>query len=158
RVVLKDGKALNSWMVDALNDLDTCPQVLGACGPIDPELWVVRFDDKSGQPFGALMNFSLHTNSHFGLTGSADYPSVVADAIRQAFGSSLTTVFTPGACGDINPTLGGEERWRQGAEYFAAAAVAAAKRAKRIEGTVAVDATRRDVLVPRRDPDSQPPG
>jgi hypothetical protein len=158
RVLLKNTLALNSWMVDALDDLDTCPQVIGASGPIDPELWVVRFDDLSGQPFGVFFNFTLHTNSHFGLTWSADYPGVVAEYMRHAFGPGVATVYTPGACADINPTMGGKDRWRQGAEYIAEAAVAAARRAKKIEGRVAVDATRRDVTVPRRDPESQPAG
>jgi hypothetical protein len=48
RVLCKDGKAFNTWMRAALDDLDRCPQILGACGPIDPELWVVRFDGAGG--------------------------------------------------------------------------------------------------------------
>lgn len=156
RVLCPDGKAFNTWMPGALNDLDITPQILGTCGPVDPELWVVRFDDVQGKTLGVLFNFTLHTNSHFGNTWSADYPGVVAEAMRQAFGRDVTTVFTPGACADINPTLGGP-RWREGADYFAEQAVAAAQRARKVEGPLRVGALRRDVAVPRRDPATQPP-
>jgi neutral ceramidase len=153
----KDGKAFNSWMMDALNDLDTCPQIVGMCGTIDPELWVLRFDDMRGKPFGVFFNFSVHTNSHFGVTWSADYPGVVAEFMGDTFGDDVITVFTPGACANINPLLGGQ-RWREGAVHFAQAAVAAAKRAKKVEGNIVVDAIRRDISVPKRNPATQPAG
>lgn len=153
----KDGKGFNSWMHDALNDLETCPQIVGAAGPIDPELWVLRFDDLAGQTLGIFFNFSVHTNAHFGVTWSADYPGVVAEAIRERYGAQAITVYTPGACANINPLYGGEQ-WRVGAEIFTAAAVAAAGRATPVPGPVVVDALRRDVSVPKRDPATQPPG
>jgi hypothetical protein len=168
RVLVKDGAgpsppaddlhptAYNTWMSAALDDLDTCPQVLGSCGPIDPELWVVRFDALDGAPLGVYINFSLHVNTHFGTTWSADYPGVIAEAMRQELGPDVMTVFTPGACANINSTMGGV-RWREGAEYLAQRAVEAVHRARRIDGPVAVDALRRDVPVPRRNPESQPP-
>lgn len=156
RVLCPDGKALNSWMPDALNDLDIAPQTLGTAGPVDPELWVVRFDRLDGTTLGVFYNFSLHTNSKGGLTWSADYPSVVAEFMRAEYGPGLIAVYTPGACADINPTLGGE-RWREGGIYFAEQAVAAARRAKPIEGPIAVGAIRREITVPRRNPADQPP-
>jgi neutral ceramidase len=153
----KDGKAFNSWMGDALNDLATCPQIIGAAGPIDPELWVLRFDDLKGKTIGIFFNFSVHTNSHFGVTWSADYPGVVAEYMREKYGPQVITVYTPGACANINPLYGGE-RWREGAVIFAEAAIAAANRAVKIEGPIVVDAIRRDVAVAKRDPASQPEG
>lgn len=156
RLLCPDGKAFNTWMTGALNDLDLVPQVLGSCAPIDPELWVVRFVDQTGQTLGVFFNFSVHTNAHFGNTWSADYPGVVAAAMRTAFGPQVVTVFTPGACADINPTLGGP-RWREGADFFAEQAVAAAQRARPVVGPVRVAARRRAVAVPRRDPATQPP-
>jgi len=157
RVICKDGKAFNTWMSDALNSLDTCPQILGAGGPIDPEMWVVRFDDAAGNPFGALVNFSVHANSHGGDQWSADYPAVIAEHMRAAYGSSLISVFLPGACGNVNPTLGGR-RWREVADHFAEAATDAAKRARLIPGPTAVDVERCDLMVPRIAPDQQPAG
>jgi cytochrome c551/c552 len=156
RVLCPDGKAYNTWMAGALNDLELVPQVLGTCGPIDPELWVARFDDQAGKTVGVFFNFTLHTNSHFGNTWSADYPGVVAEAMRKAFGPRVVTVYTPGACADINPTLAGP-RWREGAEYYAEQAVAAAQQARKVAGAVRVGGTRREVAAPRRDPATQAP-
>jgi hypothetical protein len=155
RVLCPDGKAFNTWMGGALNDLDLIPQVLGTCGPVDPELWVIRFDDLAGKTLGVFFNFTLHTNAHFGNTWSADYPGVVAAAMRAALGPDVVTVYTPGACADINPTLNGP-KWREGADYFAEQAVAAAQRAKPVAGPIRVGAVRRDIAVPRRDPATQP--
>ncbi len=158
RVVTKsDGMALNTWMRGMLNDLSVTPQVLGTAGPIDPELWVARFDSPDGRVLGTLVNFSLHANSYFGDTWSADYPGVIAQEMAAAFGAQAVSVFTPGACANINPLLGGD-RWREGAAIFAEQAVAAAKRATKVEGPIAVGAARRNVKVPRRDPASQREG
>lgn len=158
RVIAKhDGLAINAWMRGLLNDLDAVPQVLGAAGVIDPELWVARFDAPDGGTLGFLVNFSLHVNSRFGELWSADYPGVIAARLAEAFGGSIVSVFTPGACANVNPTYAGEE-WIKGAEFFAAQAVDAARRARRIEGPIHVGASRLDLTVPRRDPQSQREG
>ena len=156
RVICPDGKVLNTWMPAALNDLDVIPQVLGTAGPVDPELWVVRFDRLDGSTLGVFYNFSLHTNSKGGLTWSADYPCVVAELMREEYGSEVISVYTPGACADINVTLGGAH-WRESATYFAEQAVDAARRAIPVEGPIPVSAIRREITVPRRDPADQPP-
>jgi len=151
RVICPDGKVMNTWMPQALNDLDLIPQVYGTAGPVDPELWVVRFDRLDGSTLGVFYNYSLHTNSKSGTTWSADYPCVVAEFMREEYGPEVISVYTPGACADINVTIGGE-RWREGATYFAEQAVDAARRAIPIKGAIAVSAIRRDITVPRRDP------
>ena len=156
RVICPDGKVLNTWMPVALNDLELIPQVLGTAGPVDPELWVVRFDKLDGSTLGIFYNFSLHTNSKGGRTWSADYPCVVAEHIREEYGAEVISVYTPGACADINVTQGGE-RWRESATYFAEQAVDAARRAIPVEGPIPVSAIRREITVPRRDPADQPP-
>jgi neutral ceramidase len=156
RVICPDGKVLNTWMPAALNDLDLIPQVLGTAGPVDPELWVVRFDRLDGSSLGVFYNFSLHTNSKSGRTWSADYPCVVAELMREEYGPDVISVYTPGACADINVTIGGE-RWRESATYFAEQAVDAARRAIPVEGPIPVSAIRREIVVPRRDPADQPP-
>ena len=156
RVICPDGKVLNTWMPAALNDLDVIPQVLGTAGPVDPELWVVRFDKLDGSTLGIFYNFSLHTNSKGGRTWSADYPCVVAEHIREEYGPEVISVYTPGACADINVTQGGE-RWRESATYFAEQAVDAARRAIPVDGPIPVSAIRREIVVPRRDPADQPP-
>ena len=156
RVICPDGKVLNTWMPQALNDLALIPQVLGTAGPVDPELWVLRFDRPDGSTLGIFYNFSLHTNSKGGHTWSADYPCVVAEHMREAYGPEVVSVYTPGACADINVTQGGVN-WRESAAYFAEQAVDAARRAIVEEGPVTVGAIRREITVPRRDPADQPP-
>lgn len=156
RVICPDGKALNTWMPEALNDLELVPQVLGTAGPVDPELWVIRFDRLDGSTLGIFYNFSLHTNSKGGTTWSADYPCVVAEQMRESYGPQVICVYTPGACADINVTMGGA-RWRESAAYFAEQAVDAARRAIPVEGPIRVGAVRREIGVPRRNPADQPP-
>jgi hypothetical protein len=158
RVLGKDGKAINTWMRDLLGDLEKTPQLLGAAGPIDPEMWVVRFDDADGVPFGAFVNFTLHVNMHFGRRYSADYPGVIAAEMRHIFGPAFYTVFTPGACANINTTAGGPIHWRHTADYFAEQAIQAARSAIPIEGATTVDGARQDVLAQRRDVESQRDG
>jgi neutral ceramidase len=157
RVLNKDGKAINTWMSEMIDDLDRCPQLVGACGPIDPELWVVRFDRPAGGTLGFFVNFTLHVNTHFGVTWSADYPGVIAAEMRRVFGQQVTTVFAPGACANINTTLG-IDKWRTAAEFFAGEAVRATRHSRQVAEPIAVDAVRRDLAVPRRDPKSQPAG
>ena len=156
RVVAQDGKAINTWMRSLTEDLVKTPQVLGTAGPVDPELWVVRFDAADGTPFGAFVNFTLHVNTHFGTHYSADYPGVIAAEMGRVFGDGFRTVFTPGACANINTTRGGPGRWYEAATYFAREAVSAAKQAIPVEGPIYVDGARREVAAERRDPASQP--
>jgi hypothetical protein len=154
----KDSKAINTWMPAALNDLDVTPQILGSTGPIDPELWVLRFDDRQGNPIGLFFNYSVHANSRGTLLWSADYPGVVAAKAREAFGDHVVTVYTPGACGDVNPTRGsGDDAWQAVADVIASQAVDAAQRGQPLPSPVAINYARREVTVPRRDPATQPP-
>ena len=76
--------------------------------------------------------------------------------MREEYGSKVISVYTPGACADINVTLGGAH-WRESATYFAEQAVDAARRAIPVEGPIPVSAIRREITVPRRDPADQPP-
>lgn len=152
----KDGKAFNTWMNGALDDLDICPQILGSVGPIDPELWILRFDNLDGKPLGIFFNLTLHTNARGTRLWSADYPGVVAKRVQEALGDHVVTLFAPGACADINPTLHGEA-WDPLAHMIADQTLAAAQRARPLPLPIRIGARRRDVSVPRRDPASQPP-
>ena len=157
RVVSKaDGLVLNTWL-KKLDNLEQVPQVLGTEGPIDPELWVARFDALDGHVLGTLVNFTCHPNLHDRRAGkwSADFPGVIAARMARAYGKGVVTVFTQGCSGNVNPTAQFIPDWREKAAVFAAAAVTAAKRAKPIEGPIGVDYARRDVQVPRRQPADQ---
>ena len=161
RVISKaDGLVLNTWL-EKLNDLEQTPQVLGTEGPIDPELWVARFDTPDGRVLGTLVNFTCHPSLHDRIrlkTWSADFPGVIAEQVAEEFGKEVVSVFTQGASGNVNPTVMFTPDWRERAAVFAKAAVNAAKGASPIEGTVAVGYARRDVAAPFRDPADQRDG
>ena len=160
RVVSKaDGLVLNTWL-KKLHDLEQTPQVLGTEGPIDPELWVARFDAPDGRVLGTLVNFTCHPCLHArrGLKWSADFPGVIAQQMAQAYGEQAVCVFTQGASGNVSSNTQRDPNWREKASVFARAAVNAAKRATPIEGPIAVGYARRDVVVPRRDPADQREG
>jgi len=152
RVISKaDGLVLNVWL-KKLNDLKQVPQVLGSEGPIDPELWVVRFDALDGKMLGSLVNFTCHPCLHDRIkthTWSADFPGVIAEHLAQAYGKQAVCVFTQGAAGNIQPPVMWTPDWKERAAVFAKAAVDAAKNAIPVAGPVVVDYARRDVDVPR---------
>ena len=154
RVVTKaDGLGLNTWL-KKLNDLEQTPQVLGTAGPIDPELWVARFDSLDGQVLGTLVNFTCHPHIHNrrNLRWSADYPGLIADQLAQEYGKQVVSVFTQGCSGNINPNWTLDPNWRKKAAVFSNAAVDAARRATPVQGPIAVGYARRNVVVPHRDP------
>lgn len=161
RVVSKaDGMVLNTWL-KKLGDLEQTPQVLGTEGPIDPELWVARFDALDGRVLGTLVNFTCHPSLHDRIrlkTLSADFPGVIADHMSDVYGKGVVTVFMQGAAGNINPSVQFVSDWRERATVFAAAAVNAAKHATPIEGPIVVGYARRDVVVPCSDPARQREG
>lgn len=152
-----DGLALNTWL-RKLNDLKQVPQVLGSEGPIDPELWVVRFDSLDGTMLGTLVNFTCHPCLHDRIkihTWSADFPGVIAQHIAEAFGPQAVCVFTQGASGNIQPPVTWTPDWKQRSAVFAKAAVDAARDALAVDGPVVVDYARRDVDVPRCNAEAQ---
>ncbi len=154
RVISKsDGLAMNTWL-KKLNDVKAVPQVLGTAGPIDPELWVARFDSLDGKVLGTLVNFACHPHIHDRrlLKWSADYPGLMAEELANEYGGGLVSVFTQGCSGNINPNWTLDSKWREKAAVFSRAAVDAAMRATPVEGPVAVAYARRDVEVLRSDP------
>ncbi|MDF1862258.1 MAG: hypothetical protein P1U87_18725 [Verrucomicrobiales bacterium] len=166
RVITKsDGMALNTWL-GKLNDLEETPQVLGTEGPIDPEMWVARFESPDGRVLGTLVNFTCHPalhnwrghqdngESHW----SADFPGVIAEHIANQYGEQAVCVFTQGASGNINPAELFVPDWRERAGVFGKAAVHAAETAISVEGRVEVAYARRDVEVPLIDPMKQREG
>ncbi len=160
RVISKaDGLVLNTWM-KKLDSLEQTPQVLGTEGPIDPELWVARFDALDGRVLGVLVNFTCHPNHRLRKnlkTWSADFPGVIAEHITKAFGKQTVTVFTQGCSGNISPSGNQTVNWKEKSSVFGRAAVVAARRATPVKGPIIIDSIRRDIQVPRRDPKDQRP-
>ncbi len=155
------GTVINTWLPNKLNDLGQTPQLLGPEGPIDPEMWAVRFNALNGRVLGVLVNFACVPNLHDRIRRrrwSADYPGVIAERMKHSFGKDVVTVFTLGAAGNVNPNKPFAPGWRKRAEVFAKAAVAAADGVSvtHIEEPVAVDYVRRNVHVQRRNSADQP--
>jgi hypothetical protein len=107
------------------------PEIMGAAGPIDPQVGVVGVWDLKGDLLGCVVNFSCHATTNPGGI-SANWIGAMEQALRRATGdASLPVVFLQGACGDVtqvdnltefqNP--GAEEWWeivggRVGAEAY----------------------------------------
>ncbi|MEI6500149.1 MAG: hypothetical protein WCP21_03875, partial [Armatimonadota bacterium] len=100
RLLRPSGSAINAWLATA-EEIATLP----TAGPEDEDLlaWVFFAE---GHPVAALWNYTVHVNTHFGTSFSADYPGRVALALRDEFGVDFFTLFLPGACGDINHNVG----------------------------------------------------
>ncbi len=103
RLLRPDGAAINAWLATAEENAS-----LPLAGLDDEDLmaWVFFHEET---PAATLWNYTLHVNSHFGTSFSADYPGRVASSLREAFGADFFSLFLPGACGDINHTVGFEE-------------------------------------------------
>lgn len=140
--------------------------MLGTEGPIDPEMWVARFDALDGTVLGTLVNFTCHPALHDRRghkdngesKWSADFPGVIAEHIAEKYGEQAVCVFTQGASGNINPAELFVPDWRERAGVFGRAAVQAAETAIPVEGPVEVAYARRDVEVPLIDPMKQREG
>lgn len=99
------------------------PNIVRPAGPIDPQVGIVLLQRPVGDgaseagdaearpsdapatravPFAAIVSFALHLDTVGGTEYSADYPKVVEDRLREAFGPEFTLLFASGTCGDIN--------------------------------------------------------
>jgi neutral ceramidase len=103
RLLREGGSAINVWLATA-EEQGSLP----LAGPNDEDLlaWVFFAGD---QPVGTLWNYTMHVNTHFGTSFSADYPGRVAASLREEFGPGFFTLFLPGTCGDINNVVSFQE-------------------------------------------------
>jgi hypothetical protein len=95
RFLMKDGSV--GWNPGKRN-----PDIVRPLGSIDPELPLIYFDSPQGDPLAAYVNFALHLDTVGGLQFSADYPATLAVRLAAAKDENLLTIFTLGACGNIN--------------------------------------------------------
>jgi hypothetical protein len=73
--------------------------------PVDPSVWVMRIDDRSGKPIAVLVNYACHPVV-FGsdnLKYSADFVGRMVSTVEKSFASAPLCFFLQGADGDINP-------------------------------------------------------
>ena len=95
RMKMKDNSAWNDWLRPPKD------QIVGVCGPIDPEVGVLKVEKMDGSTLGAIINFSCHNNAG-GIAGiSADFGGYAMEVIERVEGNSSVALFTPGACGNI---------------------------------------------------------
>ncbi len=99
------------------------PNILRVAGPIDPDVGVLLLrEGKNRYPLASLVNFALHLDTVGGTQYSADYPYYLSRSLQQKFGKNFVSLFSIGACGDLNhidvthdrPQKGQEEAKRLG--------------------------------------------
>lgn len=78
------------------------PDIDHPAGPIDPSVSVIRIDHLDGTAMGVITNFACHTDTVGGTEYSGDYPAVLSEALKRSLGEQVVSVFSLGACGDIN--------------------------------------------------------
>jgi len=74
-------------------------------GPIDPEVGVVRINNRNENNLAILINFGCHAVvlGPDNLLISADFPGCATDIIEKAKNNNLIALFTNGGAGDVNP-------------------------------------------------------
>ena len=89
-------------------------------GPINHDIYAVRFLDKKGAPIVSLLNFGCHPVSlgHRSRVVSTDYPGIAVEEMQKEWGGKV--FFFTGASGNVDPcgplsaeTSYAEERGRQ---------------------------------------------
>jgi len=95
RFFMKDGTV--GWNPGKLN-----PDIVRPAGPIDPDVFVAYFESTKGIPLATYVNFALHLDTVGGMEVSADYPATTASILGRVKGGDMLTLFTNGACGNIN--------------------------------------------------------
>jgi len=79
------------------------PDIVRPAGPVDPQVGVLSIRKPgASEPHACLASFALHLDTVGGVEYSADYPKVIEDTLRAAFGEDFQLLFGTGTCGDIN--------------------------------------------------------
>lgn len=97
RLIHRDGSTRMNW--ERLEP----EEIVGARGPVDPELVTLVFRDDHGSVLGAIVHFTLHPAilvGHEWLV-SADYVAELSAAVSERLGGA-PVMFLNGALGDIN--------------------------------------------------------
>lgn len=78
------------------------PNIVRPVGPIDPAVPVIYFESPDGEPLAALVNYAMHLDTVGGDVYSADYPHPLSQALAEAKGDQMLTMFSIGTAGNIN--------------------------------------------------------
>jgi len=100
RLKMKDGSEVDMRRAYSLpRDED-----VGAVGPIDPQIGVLRIDREDGRLLAVMYNFACHPIMNPPSKGnSADYPGFASKVIEDTLGEGAVAFFVQGCAGDINP-------------------------------------------------------
>jgi neutral ceramidase len=94
RMKMADGSAWNDWLSPPRD------QIAGVCGPIDPEVGVLKVEKIDGTTLGAIINFTCHNNA--GDSGiSADFAGYATGLLEKVENGESVALFMPGTCGNI---------------------------------------------------------
>jgi hypothetical protein len=77
------------------------PDIVKACGPIDPDVGLLLARGPSG-PSALLTVYALHLDTTGGTEYSADYPFALERDLRTTMGPGFVSLFGAGTCGNIN--------------------------------------------------------
>jgi len=101
RLRRRDGTTQMNW--EALQPDFDPEQVVGAWGPVDPELTCLTVR-REHEPIAGLVNYGLHPAILAGDNWlySADFPGYLAEAMSRTLGDGFTCLFLNGCCGDVN--------------------------------------------------------
>jgi neutral ceramidase len=95
-----DGHAKESWVGDEHYRKENPDRI--PFGPVDPELGVIKVEDKSGNTRAIIMNYAMHADIVcFNYAISADYPGVASRKVEAAYGNKINCLFIQGAGGNI---------------------------------------------------------
>lgn len=95
RFFMKDSSV--GWNPGKLN-----PNIVKPAGPIDPAVPVVYFERPDETPAATYVNYAMHLDTVGGEEFSADYPYTLAKSLGAVKGPDMLTMFTVGACGNVN--------------------------------------------------------
>ena len=100
RTITPDGKAVMSWRLPPA-------EANLRFGPVDPEVSVLKVEDKRGRTMASVINFACHAVSSVDrpYAISADYPGETMKLIEQAEGG--ISLFALGCAGNIVPIVRG---------------------------------------------------
>jgi hypothetical protein len=71
-------------------------------GPVDPDLFAIKFQDARGAPVAFIVNYANHNNAAPANALSSDIAGQIGAVLRKVYGPEVVTVFLLGACGNTN--------------------------------------------------------
>ena len=103
-VVREDGHARESWFGDDHYTSENPERI--PCGPVDPEVGVIKIEDMKGQARAIVMNYACHADvvcQNYAI--SAVFPGAATRRVEEAFGNDLNCLFVQGAAGNIESLI-----------------------------------------------------